>query len=308
MTIREVPTPNFEDDITRLVKEYEKSLGKLEKELNNLFLSDFQRAQILVTQANIEAIILQLNNEITAWSSTAMTKAVSEGVASTLFSLFLAESMVDARKIVQFSELNDLLIRSIVADTQTDLLNTTNNVSRKVRNAIQKGTGRVMRENVTQGINGTQTLKRELQKQWRKDIGDALDTGLIDSAGRRWKPSVYAETVVRTKMLNAHIDSTTNEALERGAQYGIISSHGASDACRFHEGRIVKLDPNAPGDYPTVDELRSTLQIFHPNCKHVVSPMKNLDIMSDSRRQKAESQGELGKRAISVGGRNPKIT
>lgn len=147
-----------------------------------------------------------------------------------------------------------------------------------------------------------------MQKQWRKDIGDALDTGLIDSAGRRWKPSTYAETVVRTKMLNAHIDSTTNEALECGAQYGIISSHGASDACRFHEGRIVKLDPNAPGDYPTVDELRSTLQIFHPNCKHVVSPMKNLDIMSDSRRQKAESQGELGKRAISVGGRNPKIT
>lgn len=146
MTIREVPTPNFEDDITRLVKEYEKSLGKLEKELNNLFLSDFQRAQILVTQANIEAIIVQLNNEITAWSSTAMTKAVSEGVASTLFSLFLAESMAEARKIVQFSELNDLLIRSIVADTQTDLLNTTNNVSRKVRNAIQKGTGRVMRE------------------------------------------------------------------------------------------------------------------------------------------------------------------
>lgn len=146
MTIREVPTPNFEDDITKLVSEYEKALGNIQKELDNLFLSDFQRAQFLTTQANIESIILQLNNEITAWSSTAMTKAVSEGIASTLFSLFLAESMAEARKIVQFSELNDLLIRSIVADTQTDLLNTTNNVSRKVRNAIQKGTGRVMRK------------------------------------------------------------------------------------------------------------------------------------------------------------------
>lgn len=307
MTIREVPAPQFEHDIQRLVKEYEKALRSLEIELNNLFLSDFQRAQIITTQKNIEEIILQLNNGITAWSSTAMTGAVTEGAAATLFSLFLVESMEEARKVVQFSALNDLLVRSVVADTLTDLLNVSNNVSRKVRNAIQKGTARVMRENITQGINGTQTMKYDLLKQWKKDVGDALQTGLIDVRGRVWKPSTYAETVARTKMLSAHIDATTNEALERGAQYGIISSHGAKDACRFHEGRIIKLDPNAPGDYPTEEELRATLQIFHPNCKHVISPIIDLDILSEDRRLKAEQQAEIGKRAISVGGRNPQI-
>ncbi|MEK3975518.1 phage minor capsid protein [Psychrobacillus sp. FSL K6-1267] len=307
MTIREIPTPNFEDDISRLVQEYEKALRSLEIELNSLFLTDFQRAEIIATQKNIEAIINQLNTGITNWSSTAMTAAVTEGAAATLFSLFLVESMEEARKVVQFSTLNDLLVRAVVADTQTDLLNVSNNVSRKVRNAIQKGTARVMRENVTQGVNGTQTMKYDLLKQWKNDIGEALDTGLIDSAGRVWKPSTYAETVARTKMLSAHIDATTNEALERGAQYGIISTHGAADACRFHEGRIVKLDPNAPGDYPTVDELRTTLQIFHPNCKHVISPIIDLDVLSEVRKKIANQQAELGKRAISVGGRNPQI-
>lgn len=305
--IREVPSPQFEDDIRLLVQEYEKALSSLEKELNNLFLSDFQRSQIVITQANIEAIIEQLNNGITVWTESAMTKAVTEGIAATLFSLFLAESMEEARTIVQLSELNDLLIRTVVADTQTDLLNVSQNVSRRVRNAIQKTTGKVLRSNLTQGVNGTQTLKYDLLKAWKKEIGEALNTGLIDAVGRRWRPSVYAEMVARTKMMNAHIEASTNEGIERGAQYGIISSHGAVDACRFHEGRIVKIDPNAPGDYPTIEELKETLQIFHPNCKHIITIIISLDILSDTRRLRAEKQAEIGKRAVTVGGRNPQI-
>lgn len=307
MTIREVPKPNYEYDVELLRKEYEMALKRLEVEMNNLFLNDFQRAQIVITQKNIEGILKELNTGVASWTDDHMTKAVTEGIATTLFSLFLAENMDEARKMVQFTSLNKLLIQAITADTQTDLLQVSNNVSRKLRNAIRKGTSKSMRANLTQGVNGTQTLKYDLLKQWNKDVGSALKNGIIDSGGRVWKPSTYAETVVRTKMLNGHIEATTNEALERGAQYGIISSHQAKDACRFHEGRIVKLDPNAEGDYPTVDELRESGQIFHPNCKHVISPIRDLDSLSDKRKLKTEQQAELGKRALAIGGRNPKL-
>ncbi|MGE6488506.1 phage minor capsid protein [Paenisporosarcina sp. NPDC076898] len=308
MSIREAPQPNYNDDIQLLVKEYELAIKRLEKEMNTLFINDFQRAQILITQKNIEAILEELNTGVTTWTSTFMPSAVTEGIATTLFSLSLVESMKDARKMVQFSEINDLLVRAIVADTQDDLLQVTNNVSRKLRNAIRKGTGKSMRANLTQGINGTQALKRDVLKEWKKDLGDALGTGIIDKAGRRWKPATYAEMVVRTKMLNAHIEATTNEALENGVQYAIVSSHNAPNACRFHEGRIVKLDPNAPGDYPTIEELRNSGQIFHPNCKHVITPIRSLDELSEKRKKRTEEQAELGKRALAIGGRNPLVS
>ncbi len=307
MPIREISQPTYDDDIKKLVKEYELALKSLEKEMNSLFLNDFQRAQIVITQKNIEAILEELNAGATSWVSSIMPKAVTEGIAATLYTLYLAESIEEARKMVQLSSLNNDLIRAIVADTQDDLLQVSNNVSRKLRNAIRRGTGKSMRANLTQGINGTQTLKRDVLKAWKKEVGEALGTGIIDSRGRRWKPADYAEMVVRTKMLNAHIEATTNEALERGCQYAIISSHGAPDACRFHEGRIVKLDPNAEGDYPTIDELRDSGQIFHPNCRHVISPIRSLDELSEKRKEKTQQQDELGKRAQAIGGRNPKL-
>ncbi len=307
MADREVPKPTYEEDVRELVNQYKQALKAIEAQMMDLFLSDFDRAQLVVAEKNIQLIIERLESGVTAWTEVAMTKAVTEGIAATLYSLYLVKTMEEAYKIVRFSELNDALVRAAISDTQTDLLNISQNVSRKVRSAIQRGTVQTLRSNLTQGINGTQTMKSDLLKAWRKELGNALDTGLIDSIGRVWKPEVYAGTVATSKMMHAHIEATTNEALENGAQYGIISRHNAVDACRYHEGRIVKLDPNAPGDYPTVDELRDSGQIFHPRCRHVITPITNLDILSSVHRGFADSQEQLGKRAMATGKRNPQL-
>src|SRR5690606_30672601 len=87
--------------------------------------------------------------------------------------------------------------------------------------------------------------------------------------------------------------------------YGIISSHGAKDACRFHEGRIIKLTANAPGPYPTIEQLRATNQIWHPNCKHTFTTISDLDALPDDVRTRAEKQHERGEAAIRTGKRNP---
>jgi hypothetical protein len=57
--------------------------------------------------------------------------------------------------------------------------------------------------------------------------------------------------------------------------YATISSHGATDGCAPYEGKVVKLVSEAPGSYPTVDELRSSNKIFHPNCKHTIIPIRD---------------------------------
>ncbi|MDT2262168.1 hypothetical protein P7H06_25470 [Paenibacillus larvae] len=58
----------------------------------------------------------------------------------------------------------------------------------------------------------------------------------------------------------------TISALERDVQYAIISRHGATDSCSNWEGKIIKLTAEAPGPYPTYDQLRATKEIFHPHC------------------------------------------
>jgi hypothetical protein len=175
-----------------------------------------------------------------------------------------------------FNRLNRDFIKTAVADTQDDLLQVSQNIERKVRTAIRQVTAEAMRSNLTQGINTTDSIKRDILKNLRERLGDSINTGIIDAAGRRWKPETYVEMVTQTKLAQTQRESTINDALGRNANYGIISSHGAKDLCRNWEGKIVKLTPDAPGDMPYYGSLPNR-EIFHPRCKHVISPVRRLD-------------------------------
>jgi hypothetical protein len=188
----------------------------------------------------------------------------------------VAETVEEARKIVVFNRLNRDFIKTAVADTQADILQVSQNIDRKVRTTIRQVTAEAMRANLTQGINTTDSIKRDILRDLRQRLGDSINTGIIDAAGRRWKPEVYSEMVTRTKLAQAQRESAINDALGREAYYGKISSHGAKDACRNWEGKIVKLMPDAPGDYPYYGSLPNR-EIFHPNCKHVISPVRRPD-------------------------------
>lgn len=106
--------------------------------------------------------------------------------------------------------------------------------------------------------------------------------------------------------MEAHIEAARNEAIARGSYYGIISTHYAIDACRYHEGRIVKLVPNAPGNYPTIEELKATGQLFHINCRHRIIPISSIEDLPADIRRRAEEQAVRGNAAIATGKRNPK--
>jgi hypothetical protein len=200
-------------------------------------------------------------------------KAAEDGIIYSIMALGVAETVAEAQKIVTFNRLNREFIKTAVADTQDDLLQISQNVDRKVRTAIRQVTAEAMRSNLTQGINTTDSIKRDILRNLKERLGDSINTGIIDAAGRRWKPEVYAETVVQTKLAQTQRESAVNDALGRNALYGVISSHGAKDACRNWEGKIVKLTPDAPGDYPYYGNLPNR-EIFHPRCKHVISPVR----------------------------------
>lgn len=273
---REIPTPTYEYDIRQLVRYYEKALDQIRLELERIDLTKMQRANVLATQKEITLILAELNASVGAWITTFIPRAAEDGVVHAVMSLGVVETVDEARKIVSFNRFNRELIKTAVADTQDDLMQVSQNIDRKVRNAIREATAESIRSNLTRGNNTTTPIVRDIIADMRKRLGDAVNTGIIDAAGRRWNPKVYAETVVQTKMAHTQRESAINEALGRDAYYGVISSHGAEDACRNWEGKVVKLTPDAEGDFPYVGTLPRR-EIFHPRCKHIISPIRRLD-------------------------------
>lgn len=272
---RKIPEPVYDYEIGRLVRAYKNAIADTLAELDRIDIANMSRANSAAALVEVTKVLRGLNEESAAWVAENVPKAVQDGVLTALVSL--DEETAD--KIVKFTKINRELVEAVIADTQADLLAVTKNVERRVRTAVRQVTAESMRANMAKGINGRRTISADILAGLRKKLGDSVNTGIIDAAGRRWKPEVYVEMVTRTKMAETHREATFNEAIGRRAYYGRISRHGATDACRNWEGRIVKLVRDAPGDYPYIGDLPRR-EIFHPNCRHVVSPIRDPKLLA----------------------------
>jgi hypothetical protein len=270
----QAPQPTYERDIATLVRYFRQSLAEIEAELMRVDLTDFRRANAVAVQRQIRQILDNLDEKTMAWVEAKIPEATEDGIVNSIMALGVTETVEEAKKVASFNQLNRTLIETAVADTQADLLQVTQNVERKTRTAIRQAMAEAMRSNITQGVNGARTIKRDFLAEARKTLGDSINTGIIDASNRRWRPEVYAEMVTRTKLHATYREATQNDAIGRGAYYGVISRHGAVDACKNWEGRIIKLTPDAPGSYPYIANLPRN-EIFHPNCKHHISPVRN---------------------------------
>lgn len=273
---KEIPTPSYEYEISQLVDYYKRAVNDILRELNSVDLTDFQRANALAVLKEIADILSELDDNAATWVEENIPKAALDGVAGAIMALGVAETIDEARTIAKFNRLNRELVKAVVADTQSDLLAITQNMRKKVKAAIRYAVAESMRANMTKGINGRKTIRTDIIAGMKKRLGDMANLSVVYADGRRFKPEDYVDMAVRTKMMEAHKEATRNEAISRGAYYGVISSHNAADACRNWEGKIVKLTPDAPGDFPYVDDLPRR-EIFHPNCRHLITPVRRID-------------------------------
>lgn len=273
-----IPEPTYEYDIAILVRAYKNALLSISAELSRLDLTAMSRANSRAALAEVADTLRSLNDESAAWVERYIPKAATDGIARTIVALGAASTLEEAEQIVKFNRINREFVASAVADTQADLLAVTQNVDRRVKMAVRQATADSMRANLTRGINGNRTLNADILQRMKKTLSSAVDTGIIDSAGRRWAPGTYVKMLTRTKMAATQRESTINEAVARGAYYGVISRHNAIDKCRGYEGMIVKLTPDAPGDYRFIGDLPRN-EIFHPNCRHVVTAIRDPKLM-----------------------------
>lgn len=270
----------YDRNVALLVRTYKSAITAISAELQRLDVSDMSRANAKVALSEVAKILRDVNEESALWVEANIPKAAIDGVVTALVDLKIVATVDEAAKIAKFNRINREFVATAIADTQADLLAVTQNVERRVRTAVRQATAESFRANMSRGINGRKTIDRDILAGIRKTLGTAVDTGIVDSAGRRWKPDDYVDMLTRTKMSATRRETTTNEAVGRGAYYAQISRHGAKDACGKWEGRVVKLVRDAPGDYPYIGDI-DRRSIFHPRCKHSLSPIRDPELLAE---------------------------
>jgi len=268
--------PNYDEQIAQLVRYYQRGVADIKAQLERFDLTDYSRANQMALLKSVADTLSGLNEESAKWVEENIPMAARQGITDAIVSLGVVEAVAEAEKLVKFNRVNAQLVQAAVADTQSDLLAVTQNVDRKIKATVRQVVAESMRSNLAKGVNGRRTMNADTLSGLRQKLGNAVNTGIIDASGRRWKPEVYVDMVTRTKMMRLTNESSMNEAVQRGAYYGVISSHGAKDGCGKWEGKVVKLVPEAPGDYTYIGDIPNR-ELFHPGCKHTVSPIRNPD-------------------------------
>lgn len=284
--------PNYERDIERLVSVYRQGAKDILHELLTLDLDKLNDRRRRALLASVLGRLDEIDKEASAWVKENIPKAYQNGQSTAVVALGEASTVSIAADMISTASINKHFVDAMISDTYEDLLRNTNHMRARIKSAVRNVVGEQLRAKIAAN-EARKSMTAGVIKNLRRELEAAGSFGIVDRAGRRWRVEDYSNMVVRTKLMQAHIEGVRNESIERGVSLGIISSHGAKDGCARFEGKLVKLDPNAPGNYPTIEELRATKLIWHPNCKHVVFPVRDPELLPPNLREKAKEPVKL---------------
>lgn len=166
----------------------------------------------------------------------------------------------------KFAQIHTEAVQSMADDTYLKFANTMSGVQRSVQEYINVEKKEYIRKKIAEGM-----IRGETQEKIAEEIENMIEnqgiTSLIDRGGKRWQLDTYADMLSKTTLANAARDGSANTAREYGFDLVRITTHGATDPCRYWEGKIISLDGSTPG-YPTLDEAIASGEIFHVNCRH----------------------------------------
>lgn len=301
----DLPLPNYERDINRLIATYKAAIVEVILALETLSTygkeKDISQSQMEATLAQLSVLLSNLDNEAELWVKEQITRAFQNGQAESVIAAGEAKTLEEAVKLASMSALATQTIQAMIDDTFEDLLFANQKMKRETIKMVRAVVAEQIRNKAAQGMGRNTTRNAIVQALTKKDIRERFkfegNVAIIDKAGRRWKLETYAEMVTRTKMLQAHFEGTRVEALERGIDLAIISSHGAKDACSKYEGQIISMNGQTEG-FLKYEDLRKSNLIFHPNCKHKITPIRDISLLPESVRKKFEEGQADAKQAL----------
>lgn len=158
--------------------------------------------------------------------------------------------------------------------------NTEMRIKRVVREAYQS--------QLLDSVARRRSMLRELEimqnkptaEQFKKALDKEGFVGIVDKAGRRWKPDVYAKMVFRTKVMESNIAIQQEQGKQFGIDLAYISGVPVDNPCNNWIGVIISMNGADPR-FPTYQQVKDTTEIFHPNCQHYLIPLADISYAPD---------------------------
>lgn len=286
----DIPARILENSIDNIVKIYAESYKKLFVELLSALYEDFgvmgnpsfqsQQALLLMIEKRLDELNLIITNEV--------KEQLEESYASAgVFHAITVESIKNIEELmgaVPYSTLNTFKMEQIVSDTMEDLLFVTQHTKKELKKQIRETFAKNLHYHALVGENQN-NIKKLIEKQLsKKFMEESLKkkgfVGIVDAGGKKWNLKTYIDMAVTTKMNQAYTEGLKDRAISTGKDLAVIPEKGAKDSCSKFEGMIVSLTGQTKG-FMTVDQLKATGLIFHPNCKHAPFPIGKLDLIPD---------------------------
>lgn len=294
--------PKYEKDIEQLEKYYKQAFKKVLKLLEKVDPADLVRIDFYEAQLRqITFIISELTESSSQWFEDVVTKSFNDSYVASLVTMGLADTLLEAKGKTEFSLMARERVEALVGDSFQDVLRAHSVMEENLKQRVRDVQAEVLREQyMLQRVSatGAKHLKSALLEEgFSKNLLEEDWKGITDAGGRRWDLTTYTQMVAKTKLQQAQLEGQRQRALENDSDLALISSHGASDACRFFEGMIISLEGKTPG-YKTLAEVRESGLIFHPNCRHNVHTIGNLDILPEAVRKKADKAEVEARKAI----------
>jgi hypothetical protein len=306
MAFREIPEIRYNKDVERLAKMYKRSYQDVVKELIRLLETgswDILIQQEASLARQLTLILEELDKDVAPILEQLLKDTFVKGQAQALVSLGEATTLTEATAGVSMSQFSRKSTEKIVQDTFEDVLALTNRTEKRIKQEVRDIAGEVMRQNAMQQMGYDTTRKEMMNKLLSKGFSKKITKdfkGVTDSAGRRWKLDSYVNMLVKTKMQQAYSEGIRSESIERGTDLAVISDHGAKDACKHFEGMVISMTGKTKGLY-TYDELRRSNKIFHPHCKHTITPLRDISLLPQSLQDKHKDLLEKAKNNKIIG-------
>ena len=289
--MREIPPIKYDKDVERMAEYYQRSHLRVTEELVRLLETDSWN--VLVSQEASLARQLQLimhenDTAIHAEVDALIKKSHVAGQAQALLSLGEASTLAEATRGVSMSMFTQKSAEKMVQDTFEDVLALTSRTDKRIKQTVREISGEVLRMNAMNQSGLTDSRKAIMNQLLKKGFSKKITKdfkGVTDSAGRKWVLKTYVNMLTKTKISQAYSEGVRSECVERGVDLAMISSHGAKDACRHFEGMVISMT-GATAGYLTYDELRNSNKIFHPNCEHTITPLRDISLLPPQLQEK----------------------
>lgn len=250
---------------------YRATQERLSTKLRRITLTEFDRNRTERILKEVKVQIAALNLTSKKWTERTIPVAYFEGVDVAAEAI---KRFQIARRVNYDAQIHTAAVNVLTDEVTSALLIANGSIQKNVERFIRQTQQRILEDREISRMIAEGTITGEARRQTSDRLLNAFRENMADEKyivinGRNFRPDSYAELVARTRTREASSRGIVNTALKYNMDLVLVSDHDTeTELCQKYEGKIFSISGNSKG-YKVLDLLPP----FHPNCKHVISPI-----------------------------------